>query len=148
MLFCDQGTLARRTIVFMDRVCKKKKKVQSLSQSDKLKTKSNLFYLFLYYGETQRATVARKHCNLTPNLCTDVYKKKHTRTTFWVLVQTQEGHSADVLAKSSGVKVRGGLFFFLIIVVLFLLLGYWIIDESRPPASPNAINAPKLQRNY
>lgn len=79
MLFCDQGTLTRRTIVFMDRVSKKRrrKKKQSLSQSNKLKTKLNLFYLFLYYGETQRATVARRRCSLTPNLCTDMYKKAH-----------------------------------------------------------------------
>lgn len=57
----------------------KQKKLQPLSQSDKLKTKMKLFYLFLYYGEIQRETVARKRCNLTLNLCTFKYlctKKK------------------------------------------------------------------------
>lgn len=71
-----------------------KKKLQPLSQSDKLKTKMKSFYLFLYYGEIQRETVARKCCNLTLNLCTFKYlctkkkKKKHIRTRFRVSVQT------------------------------------------------------------
>lgn len=82
MLFRDQETLKE---VFMYSVCKQtfKKKLQPLSQSDKLKTKMKLFYLFLYYGEIQRETVARKRCNLTLNLCTIKYhlctKKKRKK---------------------------------------------------------------------
>lgn len=67
------------------------KKLQPLSQSDKLKTKMKLFYLFLYYGEIQRETVARTHCYLTLNLCTKTCvqnMKKHIRTRFRVSVQT------------------------------------------------------------
>lgn len=69
-LFCDQGTLTQRSTVFMYSVCKQTvgKKIQPLSQSE-LKAKMKLYYLFLYNGEIQRETVARKCCNLTLNLC-------------------------------------------------------------------------------
>lgn len=54
--------------------------LQPLSQSDKLKTKMKLLYLFLYYGEIQKETVARKRCNLTLNLCTEgIVQKKGTK---------------------------------------------------------------------
>lgn len=70
----------------------KKKKLQPLSQSDKLKTKMKLFYLFLYNVEIQRKMVAKKCCNQTLNLCTkdcvQKNEKKHIRTRFRVLVQT------------------------------------------------------------
>jgi len=60
--------------VCMYSVCKKNiEKVQPLSQSDELKTKMKLFYLFFYCSEIQRETVARKRCNLTLNLCTNKY---------------------------------------------------------------------------
>lgn len=65
--------------------------MQPLSQSDKLKTKMKLFYLFLYYGEIQRETVARKCCILTPNLHTEgrVQKmKKHIKTRFRIWAKT------------------------------------------------------------
>ena len=60
-----------------------KQKTQQLSQSCKLKTKMKLFYLFLYCGEIQRETVARKRCNLTLNLCTKacVQKKEEEKST-------------------------------------------------------------------
>lgn len=54
--------------------------LQPLSQSDKLKTKMKLLYLFLYYGEIQKETVARKRCNLTLNLCTEgIVQKKEQK---------------------------------------------------------------------
>lgn len=37
-----------------------------MSQSDKLKTKMKLFYLFLYYGEFQRETVAKEMLQSDP----------------------------------------------------------------------------------
>ena len=38
-----------------------------------------LFYLFLYYGEIRGEAVAMKHCNLTPNPCTEGCAQKNEK---------------------------------------------------------------------
>lgn len=114
-----------------------------------------LFYLFLYCGEIQRETVARKRCNLTLNLCTKACvqkkrRKKHIKDKiqgfgpdlsgtffFFFFYQMNKPTLLDF-------KVMGGFYFFSFFFSL-CFLGYWTIYVSHSPASsPNHAPAEEM----